>query len=170
MWNSFRTSTHEGTGLMAQALALSFIDQLCQASRERPTQIIDLIIPIYMPGTLSEHSLEFLTHGVYAATFLQGVLSKKTPGPCHRCFVQEKVRNVRWLAARVVTCHGAKAVLPARLLVVADNVASRRLEKAWSPVRAQNPGQSNISSQHVLEHPGQLADKFGHALALDISG
>ena len=119
---------------MAQALALSFIDQLCQASRERPTQIIDLIIPIYMPGTLSEHTLEFLTHGVYAATFLQGVLSKKTPGPCHRCFVQENVRNVRWLAARVVTCHGAKAVLPARLLVVADNVASRRLEKKPGPL------------------------------------
>ena len=50
-------------------------------------------------------------HGVYTGTFRNGMFLKETPGPRHRCFMQEHVWNVWWLGARVVSGQGAKAVL-----------------------------------------------------------
>ena len=49
--------------------------------------------------------------GVDTAAFAQEMLSKETLGPSHRCLVQKHIRHVWWLGARVVSGHGAKAVL-----------------------------------------------------------
>ena len=58
-----------------------------------------------------QQHFELGTHGVDAAAFAQGMLSKAIPGPSHRCLVQKHIRNVWWLGARVVSGKGAKAVL-----------------------------------------------------------
>ena len=64
-----------------------------------------------MRCTLTQQCLELGTHGVDTAASAQGMLSKASPGPSHRCLVQKHIRNVWWLGARVVSGKGAKAVL-----------------------------------------------------------